>query len=165
MRKEKTVERINHDLELHEQIDTHIRSWKLQRVGWICMFVVTLGALLGLCGSGPLSYRTGVVNNDTLKYEYFLRYESHAELKLRLQHQTGITRIAVPNSYWENFQVEKIIPDPFDTQQNNDSLLYFFRGTEKGLIQFFLVPQERGAVKGTILVNNGAFPVSHFIYP
>lgn len=165
MAKENSVEKVSYNIELDEKIKTHIKAWKIQRAGWICMLLTAICALLGLCGNGPLSYRTKTAGNDTLKYEYFLRYRGHAQLKLQLQNQTGVTRIGFPMPYWKDFQVEKITPEPFDTQLSHDSILYFFKGIEKSLIQFYLTPETRGTTEATILVNNETFPISHFIYP
>lgn len=163
--KKDTVEKISYNLQLDEQIQTHLTSWKIQRFGWTCMLVTAIAALLGLCGNGPLSYRTTAVNNDTLHYQYFLRYQGHAELKLSLQQQTGITRIGFPVAYWQNFQVEKVMPEPFESHLQNDTVWYFFNGKGKGVILFFWMPQQRGSLRGSLLVNSETFSISHFIYP
>ncbi|HET7898350.1 MAG TPA: hypothetical protein VFL47_11780, partial [Flavisolibacter sp.] len=120
MSKQKSLEKISYNIELEEQLKTHVRSWKLQRAGWVLMLLIVLAALLGLCGNGPLSYRTKVANNDTLQFEYFLRYGGHSQLKLNLQHQNGVSRVAFPMPYWKDFQVEEITPEPFDTELRND---------------------------------------------
>ena len=165
MAKEKTIEKVSYNIELDESLRAHVRSWKLQRVGWVLMLLIVVAALFGLCGGGPLSYRTKTANNDTLQYEYFLRYRGHAQLKLQMQHQTDTTRVGFPMAYWKGFQVEKITPEPFDTQLNNDSIVYFFKGVERGLIQFYVTPENRGTTGCKMTVNNETFPISHFIYP
>jgi hypothetical protein len=73
--------------------------------------------------------------------------------------------VAVPLSYWKEFEVERIIPEPVESQVNRDSLFYFFKGVDKGTIQFYLSPETRGRLEGALLVNNAQFPISHFIYP
>lgn len=165
MAKQEPIEKINYDLELDEKINSHIKAWKWQRIGWLCMLLTVVGALFGLCGNGPLSYRTAAVGSDTLTYEYFLRYQGQAYFSLQLQQQTGLTTVAFPLRYWKAFKVEKIIPEPEESRLRNDSLFYFFNGTAKGTIQFYLTPETRGVVKGAFVVNNTSFFISHFIYP
>jgi hypothetical protein len=165
MAKQESIEKISYDLELDEKIASHIKGWKWQRTGWLCMLLTAVGGLLGLCGNGPLSYRTEAAGNDTLKYEYFLRYQGQAYFSLRLQQQAGLTKVAIPLPYWQTFRVEKIIPEPVESGISNDSLFYFFKGLAKGTIQFYLTPETRGVVKGALIANNNVFPISHFIYP
>lgn len=165
MPKKHTTEKISYNIELDEKLSTHVRSWKFQRAGWVAMLLTVGLALFGLCGNGPLSYRTQAIHTDTLEYEYFLRYMGHAQMCLHLQKQTGITRIAFPMPYWKAFQVEKLTPEPFDTELRNDSIVYFFKGFEKGLLQFYLIPETRGTIGCTLTVNNERFSISHFIYP
>lgn len=165
MTKNFDVEKIECDIEVRENIDHHIRAWKLRKVGKIVMVAFILCALLGLFGNGPLSNRTRTSNNDTLRYEYFTRYQSNTELDFNLYNLSDITRIAFPQQYLKSFRIEAIFPEPEDNRIANDTVTYFFKTAAKGSIRFYLMPQERGHIEGNVVVNDKKFDLSHFIFP
>jgi hypothetical protein len=165
MNKYADIEHVNHPLEIDEDIRLHIKGWKIQSVAWIVIIFFLLLAALGLFGTGPLSYRTISKNGDILEYEYFGRFQGQTELEFSLNKESGTTQIAVPQTYTDKFQIERITPAPLKTEMLNRSIVYTFNITDHGRIVFYMLPQETGIVEGTITVNNVVFSLSQFIYP
>lgn len=159
------IEYVDHPLQLDEDINLHIKGWKIQGVAWIVIFVFLLLAAFGLFGTGLLSYRTISKNGDVLEYEHFGRFQGQTELEFTLNKESGITQIAFPQTYIDKLQIERIIPLPEKTEMLNYNIVYTFNITDHGKIIFYMVPQKTGAIEGTVAVNNILFNLSQFIYP
>ena len=63
---------------IEEDLDFQRSSWKVQRVAWIVMLGISVSALLGLFGEGPLSNAHVGSEQSGLQidYERFVRQES-----------------------------------------------------------------------------------------
>lgn len=110
MTKKFDVEKIKCDIDVRENIDHHISAWRLRRVGKFLMVSFILNTLPGLFGNGPLSNRICTNNSDTLRYQYFTRYQSCTELDFRLYNLNSATQIAFPQHYLTSFQIETSFP-------------------------------------------------------
>jgi hypothetical protein len=65
------------------------RQWMLERIIWTGMALLIALALLGLFGSGPLSWSTSEVGTTHLEYERFLQRDAPAQLRFTLQPAGG----------------------------------------------------------------------------
>ena len=61
-------------LEITEDMSFQNLTWKIQRIGWVIMFILVLLALLGLFGDGLLADTTAGSSEAGLSIEY-PRYE------------------------------------------------------------------------------------------
>jgi hypothetical protein len=159
------IEHVNHRLEFDEDIDLQVKGWKIQRAAWIIIFALLLLAALGLFGTGVLSYRTISKKGDVIDYEHFGRFQAQTQIELTINNKNGTAQIAFPQTYIDNFEIERITPQPEKTEILNSTVVYTFNITDKGKIVIYMMPQTTGTIKGTVAVNNTVFNLSQFIYP
>lgn len=159
-----TVETIKPQLQIDEQLPLHEKGWKVQRVGWVLILFVPVLAALGLFGEGLLSSRQLTSRSITARFDRFYRYEK--EMKIEVRSTTEhIAYIAMPQQYIKNFRIVRIIPEPQVHKAVQDKVVFQFEGTDNKQVSIYAVPESYGSIKGTLDVNNNAFPLHHFIYP
>lgn len=166
MAQKQTVERVETDLEINEDIPLHEKGWIWQRIGWFFILLLVTLAATGFFGDGAVSKKTISGSDTTLEYERFYRQEARMEIKVGLrQPEDTQAFVSFPNSYLEQFRIESIQPEPKETLLRGNSTHFLFPGTDSMTLVFYLVPQSSGSVSGTISINNRQYPITHFIYP
>ena len=124
------VRRID-DFEIDEDIRHSEREWRFERVGWIVMGLVTLAALLGFLGPGPLSARTASDGSGsfTVRYERF----DHAHAKSELRFEIGPAAISrgplqvwIDRSYLDEIRLVSMDPEPERCEVSSDRVIYTF---------------------------------------
>jgi len=159
------IEMIPHDLELEENIALHQKGWIIQRVGWTILYAILLLALLGLFGTGLLSFRHEQVNGHEVSYEYFLRFESEADMTFQFHDIRDTIRLTVPQSYREYIDISSISPLPARSLLVDGQVIYFFPATHNGKIQCTIMARKAGTIRATLLVNESPITITHLIYP
>lgn len=162
----RTIEVINSDLEINEELELHEKGWKIQRIGWIFIFLLVALGAFGFFGDGLASKTTKTHTQANIQYDRFYRREARMEMKVDLLQSTNTpVDIAFPNNYIKNFRLESILPEPANIKVENNQVHYFFDGNGSMNIIFYLIPQKAGNISGTIRINENQFPITHFIYP
>lgn len=159
-----SIQPIDHDTPVEEEIALHRKGWTVQRVGWVLMLVFLVAALLGLFGEGILSRKTIRAGNLELVYERFCRYEHRLEMKL-LSAGEHINVVSLPKSYLEKFKIDKIVPAPSSEVANPGYVSYLFNGNKNDTVSFYMAPLQRGSTGGLIKINNQTVPIQQYIYP
>lgn len=162
--KHKTIEPIEHSLEVDEELDLQKKGWVVQRIGWVFMFLFVALAALGLFGEGVLSKQKAEAAGAAINYERFFRHESRMELKVEIG-ATDSAIVSFPNEYLDKFRIESVTPEPKDNEVASGRIRYHFSGQAPMKITFYLVPQQVGTISGDVAVNGHQFKLSHFIYP
>lgn len=161
----KKIERIKTSLQIDEDIDLHVTSWVIQRVGWGLMLVVIALAMLGLFGNGVLSEKQVVADDASLRYERFARYESNTSIEVKAMNPPGSLVVAFSAAFARSFKVEQINPEPAEQKIESGSTVYVFKTRGTGEATFFVSPRRRGYVKYDVRVNDTAFHPVSLIYP
>ncbi|HEX8038358.1 MAG TPA: hypothetical protein VF490_04385 [Chryseosolibacter sp.] len=159
------VERIQTSLQIDEDIDLHMKSWRVQRVGWGHMVSFLLLAILGLFGNGLLSERTLGKGGTFLTYDRFTRFENDTEMEIEAQSVNGKISVVLPPDFCERFKVEKINPDPSVQKGDNGSTVYEFQASGRAHLTLFLSPRSHGSLRCRVAVNEAEFEIVNFIYP
>jgi hypothetical protein len=161
-----TVEVVNTDLEIEEELDLHEKGWRLQRFGWGFIYLIVLLGAIGLFGDGLLSKKTITTNEISVEYDRFYRHEAHMELKIDIpSNQPEGFFISFPNGYLKNFRIESVFPEATAVKISGDRVNYLFAGEGHSSLVFYLVPQAMGNISGVVQINQTEFSISHFIYP
>jgi hypothetical protein len=160
-----SVEEVETDLEINEEIELHKTSWKVQRVGWALLYAFLLLAALGMFGEGWFSKRTAQAPQATIKYERYFRYEGRMELKINAVGEGNTTLISFPNEYLTNFQVETIVPEPKESFISGGRVHYLFTSQGPVDVVFYLAPQSFGSFRAQVGVNKNLVEINHFIFP
>ncbi|MFL5740843.1 MAG: hypothetical protein ACJ75B_11540 [Flavisolibacter sp.] len=158
------LEKIEHPLELEEDIPLQSKAWRLRRIAWCMLFAFVIAAAVGFFGTGTISHKKITTGTDTLQYEHFLRNEAQTEIKIQTQ-PAAVTSVSIPLQYMKHFQLEKVFPETNQVFEANGMINYLFTAKGNYHIGFYLLPQTVGDVNGEIIINNKLYSFSQFIYP
>ena len=159
------IERVSHSVELDEELDLHIKGWKIQRVGWVLFAIFVIAAALGFFGLGPVSKQKVSFGEHFIEYEKYNRFEAETEIKLSIVPQNGIALLSIPQDYLESFEISKVMPQPEKQEVVNGNYQFQFLAQSPALIKVFLMPKKTGTIKGMITANNESTIISQYIYP
>lgn len=158
------------DLEIGQDLQYQQRSWTVERIGWITMFLITIAALFGLTGSGLISQAKEGQASDPLwlEYEHFGRFQSPEKLRIHIN-KTSAThqvQLGISRSYLEGVQIQQVTPEPDRIELSSDRLIYIFNGTVPAAVTIYVQPEQIGILPGSVRLE-GAHPLQfqQFIYP
>jgi hypothetical protein len=159
-------------LEVAEDADFQHRSWRVQRVGWIVMALVVLGALSGLFGAGPLSRAVKESAELSIEYARFARLQKPVRLTLRFPAQAahnGEVRVWLDRRYVEKATLERVVPQPQHVETSPERLTYVFAvaGGGEGLAAatFHMEFDSFGLVEGRAGTGSRALSFRQLVYP
>jgi hypothetical protein len=162
------------ELEIDQDLGFQQRMWTAQRVGWATMAVITLAALIGLLGPGPLSKAAAGEKAGPLQVEYqrFERFSKPTTLRVTVASEAaagGEVRLWLDRQYAEAFQVQHVTPPPDRVEAASDRLTYVFDVPQPGqavTIVFDLEAEKSGLLRGRMGLDTGpAFNFSQMVYP
>ena len=102
---------------------------------------------------------------DVVESVHILRNERETYLKFRLNEFEGVTQIAFPANYLENFKINLIYPQPQYKQYINGNIIYTYNAEDAGMVTFYLEPRKTGRIKGSLLVGEESYTLTHLVYP
>lgn len=162
------------DLEIIQDLEFQRRAWAVQRLSWIGLGLIVLGALAGLFGSGPLSRGKASSPSNSLQLEYdrFGRFQAPAKLKVTLgagTEQNGQAKVWVSRRYLEATEIQQVTPPPEWVEASSDRLTYIFRTNIRDrptAVTFYLQPEQVGLQTGQIGLTSGeTLKFNQFVYP
>lgn len=162
------------DLQIIQDLEFQRRAWLVQRISWLGLGLILLGALAGLFGSGPLSQGTVSNQSDSLQLEYdrFGRFQAPAKLNVILgvgAEQNGQVKIWLSRSYLKKNEVQQISPQPDWVEASPDHLTYVFRTNTRDrptAITFYLQPKQAGWQAAEVgVATEPSLKFNQFIYP
>lgn len=145
--------------------------WKLQRAGWICMFLFILAAVLGFTGTGPLGQVRARGAGIEVDYSKFKRRCAPSVTEVRVSPVApGPVRVWISREYLGHFAVEHITPQPQSTASSEQIVSYTFANVpEQALVAYFHLrglESTVGWVSGSIGVEGaGEVKLSEFVWP
>jgi hypothetical protein len=160
-----SVERIRTSLQIEEDIDLHIRSWIIQRIGWGLMLIFLVLAALGLFGNGFLSEQHVSADGASLTYERFSRYENNTALEIETSARRKSISIHFDPGFAQTFKVEKINPAPSGQKIQDGVRIDSFAVEGRAHITYFLSPRIYGDAAYVLQVNESRFQLAQYIYP
>src|SRR5688500_10694050 len=118
-------------LEIEQDLRYQAWEWPLQRIGWILMGLIVLGALLGFLGEGPLTKKTAATADGSLSLQYGQVLHYHNPTQLRLQVAAGATqgnelRLSLSASYLEAIDIKTIAPKPLRMEAGTSGHTFVF---------------------------------------
>lgn len=100
---------------IHENMPLQLRVWRVERVGWWCLLIIVLLAVLGLFGKGPLSTDEVTSDDGRLQVEYRRIARSGAPSRLVIDAQGAGERqleIALAGELLDSVSIQTIQPHP-----------------------------------------------------
>ncbi len=159
-------------IEVDQDLD-HARSlWRVQRVGWVVMLLIVIGASLGLFGHGPLADGQARAEGLTLDYDRFARHGATSSLRAEIEPRAlrGDTlTLWMTREYLEGIEIESVIPEPARVVTRGDLVLFTFMTAERSQparITFNLRPDEYWSEHARAGIAGGeGVSFRQFIYP
>lgn len=159
-----TVEVVEPDFEIDEQLDLQEKGWVIQRFGWIMIIAVMIAGALGLFGNGLISNKTSSSGNIKAEFERFFRYET--EMRVLVESSDHISSISFPQQYLKDFRIIHFVPEPVNNNTVGHEVRYNFLAGQNKIVSVYLIPQGFGSVKGSMNVNETTvLNLDHFIFP
>lgn len=162
------------DLEIAEDLDFQRRSWRAQRVGWIVLGLILVGAVAGLFGPGLLGTSTTGSSGDSVRVEYyrFWRKQSGMPLRIHLSGEAlagGEARVWLSRTYVDAMSISGVTPQPESVELGPDRLTYVLKVDSTGravTVSFDVEPEHYGIIRGRAgLDQSSEVRFNQFIYP
>lgn len=158
------------DLEIAHDVEFQQKSWRVQRVGWIIMTLLIVGALLGVFGGeGLLNAVSAGEQGDalTLQHRRFERVLNLSHVQIEVNGAQGEARVWISHDYLDSVQIDGITPQPEESIGGEGRTTFVFRvDGGNARITFDVKPQRVGALSGQIGVEGGTiYDLQQFIYP
>jgi len=146
-----TVEKINDELAVGEDLEFQYRWWRFEKAVWISFTLIIVAAILGVFGRGPLaksSFQTpdGAMN---IKYERVERFATPSLLRIEFGpgaiHE-GKVQLWVSEGLITTLGNQRVIPQPSSSTLGQGGIFYTFPvTTNPATAQFELTPARPGA--------------------
>jgi hypothetical protein len=161
----------------HHRVPEHVptgtgsfqrREWIFQRLGWALLALITLAALAGLFGDGPLANASAGNDRLALEYERFTRSKAETEWRITLKGgEPGRVAVAIDGALASEFKILAIHPEPVQTKVAGRTHVYLFDVADRdSIVEFVVEPQRMGSHESSIRMN-GSPPlrIRQFAYP
>jgi hypothetical protein len=161
-------------LELEQDLEFQRRDWRRERWGWAVMMSLVAAALLGLCGTGPLSDRIAGEKGGVLwaEYQLFGRWQAPEELRVHVgpgQTRDGRVHVWLSRELVEKHDIEHVTPPPEGVEIVGDRYIYVFRAPapdDEIAVTFTIKPERWGIKRGTVGIAGGhAVTIWELVYP
>lgn len=159
---------------LDSELSFQRKQWRIERIAWIAMAALIFYALAGgLGGGGPLSIAelAAADGNARVRYEKFARQLAPTSVDISVtQPPDGRpAQLHISGSYLSSMTVRSIIPEPDTTTVAENGYVFVFKrlsGVADTKIRLQLEPQQMGAAKGWLVINNGErLGINQFVFP
>jgi hypothetical protein len=140
------------------------REWVVQRVAWVVMVLVLVGALVGFFGNGPWSERTAVSDGGGLRVEYqrVVRFQAQTQLVFTLEAEGGSpVTLVIGDGYLEHFEFESVVPEPESQHAGSEEMVLTFRPVRAGESVEVTVRakvEKLGKITGVFALQTGGVP-------
>lgn len=162
-------------IEIAQDLDFQRRSWKVQRIGWAIMVLVSFAALFGLFGGGPLSSAQLGADGSPLRadYERFLRRDSPGKFTVYVGaaaiRPDSTAEVWLDQKWLADMEIKAITPEPETARTGADHVVYTFRldpSSTPARLTYHLTTHSVGRINGRVGLSNGpSYAFSQFSYP
>jgi hypothetical protein len=159
------IERVEHTIEIDEALNLHKTGWTIQRIGLTFFMLIVILALLGMFGNGILGYRKTEAAGNMVEYERYGRFQNSTSIHFLANNENGRAVVHIPQQYLQDFELQKITPEPDQQTVLNGHYVYSFQANKPVHILLRGMPKKRGAIEAVVRVNNTQFTLSQFIFP
>ncbi len=162
-------------LGIADDLEFQRRTWKVQRVGWTIMVLISIAALFGVFGKGPFS--NGRLGDDAFPlradYDRFLRLNAPTQLTVYVGggaiRPDSTIELWIDRAWLSKMEINGITPEPDKTRVLADRLVYTFRaqpGSTPARITFEMDDRALWRIGGALGLTNGpSYSFSQFAYP
>lgn len=160
-------------IQLEEDLAFERRSWVVQRVAWVAIFLFVAAAALGFLGSSALSKRTVEREGIKVEYEKLSRERAPAEMMLTISPPfPGKDEVGVwfAGDFFKSISIEDLVPEPVRATSEVDQLRFVFAlsNSDKPIqIRMDYQPEASGRLEARLGLSGGRQRVDFrvFVYP
>lgn len=163
--------------DLHDETDVRFqrRQWRLERVGWVAITLITLATVLGLFGGPGILTRTMAASEAVpLRVEYprFARLQAPMSLLVEFDTEAirdGRATLWLSRSYLDAVEVVSVFPQPQTSLTMADGVQLIFtvaQSTSAPMVALTLHPTRAGTVGGALGADaDRALSIRHIVCP
>ena len=150
---EDTVQKINNELAVGEDLEFQRKWWKVERGIWIFFLLLIIADLLGAFGRGWLAkaHRAASDNSLDITYERIERFSTPSLLRVELSPKAahnGKAQLWVSEALVKGLGNQRVVPQPETSAVGQDGILYVFPVIgPKMTVEFALTPTSVGSNK------------------
>lgn len=149
------------------------KFWVFQRIGWVIMSVLILGAGLGFFGgNGPVNQASAENEQIEIQYKPYARRIASNDIELKIKSLSDSTvQLFIQQDFINNYEIQKIVPQPSDVKASGDMFIYEFsvaEGAETANVIFSLEPEPTtvGNVNGQLGLSSAQLvTINQLVYP
>lgn len=162
------------ELDTSEDMVFQRRTWLVERVGWVVIALIVIGALLGFFGGGGLVASAESATEDgslSVSYERFCRVSSPTRLRIVARPPAGASalRLWFAREYLEAIDISSVVPEPDRVEAAAGRYVFRFSLVAPGeavAILFHIEPREAWSLHGELgIVGGQALGFEQFVYP
>ena len=148
------------------QYKHHMKKIKYRKRNFLLVAGMLLIGVVAF-GVSATSFNTAKKNTskETIESQHLLRKDRETNLKIRLTDFSGVTQIAFPENYLHQFRINLVYPQPQYKQYINGNVIFTYNAEDDPVVNFYIEPQKTGRLKGTLLVGDRSYTISHLVYP
>ena len=164
------MRKIHNELDVEEDMPQQRRAWKVERIGWVLMFLFVAAAVLGFTGRGGLGVgqkkEGGADAGLEVEYERFLRQEAPSEMRVTFHRQGQRHRLRLSKEFVEKVRIEQIVPQPSESEIDSSGVTYTFSSRGAGSeVFFYLQPRQTGRLHTALSDGTSSLAFNQFVYP
>ncbi|WP_043502512.1 hypothetical protein [Georgenia sp. SUBG003] len=160
------------DLDINQHERFQQREWAANRLGWVLLGLFIVAGLVGLLGTGPLSWTTTDSRNGvlTLEHDRVTHYEADDTITLTVAPDAvvdGTVTVQLTGSWPSGVDVQSISPEPAEQRAVPDGLVLEVPVEGGGDVEISVNfrAQEIGTLSGDVAVGDDTVSFSQFVMP
>lgn len=148
--------------ELHRQMDIQRATWRVQRVGWWVLALLSIAGLAGVFGDGPVATTTARSGEASAQYDLIMRRDSDVHLQFEIPSQRGRAVLTLPSGYMAQVEIAGLQPEPIVTFSNPEAHTFVFSAPfGRALVAMKVRPRKSGSLAFDPRLNGQALPTYH----
>lgn len=153
-------------LQVKEDMVFQRRQWLFERLSWVLMLLIVIGAIAGLFGEGLWSETHKQNTTIAVSYDTFARKDAPTSVTVSLK---GGSKLVLDQTFLRSYKVESIHPEPAETTYGEGKIHYSFSSTQNAQNQeivFRLQPNDIGVIKKLLgTEKEGGVTLHQIVYP
>jgi hypothetical protein len=148
------------------------REWRLERIGWVIVGAFVLAGLVGLLGTGPLSWATARSEQGFVAVEYqrITHHEADDSLSLVLPAdavEDGTISVELSGSWVAGVDVQSISPQPAEERAVPDGVVVDIAVERPGptTVVIGFRAQQYGTLEATVTVGGDTTSFTQLVLP
>ncbi len=162
-------------LDIEEGLPFQKREWRVQRIAWILLALLLLGAVLGLVGPGPLSFTSTGTSRLNVHYERFVRWQAPQSIVIAAAAAPAhsLLQLAINRAYLDRVSIQQVTPEPSSVKLSRNDFVYSFEiagAAPSTTITLDLQSTQMGLLHGEVTMGSAGAPgagvrFSQLVYP